>query len=97
MKSDPIIKTDNVLVRIMVLGPEATTGWHYHSGVGDFFVCLTGVIKLEVKKPHKVLTLHPGERAEVKATQVHKVTNIHSENSEYLLVQGVGMYDFVKV
>lgn len=97
MSNDPIIKTDNVLVRIMVLGKDSSTGWHYHSEVGDFFVCLNGVVKLEVKKPHKVIVLHPGERGEVKATQVHKVSNLHCANSEYLLVQGVGIYDFVKV
>jgi quercetin dioxygenase-like cupin family protein len=100
MSNEPIIKTNNVLVRIMVLGYDSTTDWHYHSRVGDFFVCLSGVIQLEAKNPDgtiETIILIPGQRAQVKPQQVHRVSNIHNEQSEYLLVQGVGEYDFVKV
>jgi quercetin dioxygenase-like cupin family protein len=97
MSNDPIIKTDNVLVRIMLLGKDSSTDWHYHSRVGDFFVCLIGKIKLETKNPDEVIILLPGQRAEVKPQQVHRVVNIHEEQSEYLLAQGVGEYDFIKV
>jgi quercetin dioxygenase-like cupin family protein len=97
MSNDPIIRTDNVLVRIMVLGKDSSTDWHYHSRVGDFFVCLSGAIKLETTNPDETMILLPGQRAEVKPQQVHRVSNIHNDQSEYLLVQGVGEYDFVKV
>ncbi|HJV64946.1 MAG TPA: hypothetical protein VJ550_04365 [Geomonas sp.] len=97
MSNEPIIKTDNVLVRIMVLGKDASTAWHYHSRVGDFFVCLTGIIQLETRNPDDLVVLLPGQRAQAKAQQVHRVTNINKGQSEYLLVQGVGEYDFVKV
>jgi quercetin dioxygenase-like cupin family protein len=95
--NDAIINTDTVLVRVMVLGSDSSTDWHYHSRVGDFFVCLRGVIKIETKDPDEIITLLPGQRAEVKPQQVHRVTNVHDEQSEYLLVQGIGEYDFIKV
>jgi quercetin dioxygenase-like cupin family protein len=97
MSNDPIIRTDNVLVRIMVLGKGSSTDWHSHSEVEDFFVCLTGAIQLETRSPDEIIVLLPGQRAEVKPQQVHRVLNIDTGQSEYLLVQGVGEYDFIKV
>ena len=91
-----IIKTDNVLVRIMELIKDASIDWHYHIEITDYFVCLNGGIKVETKNPDKVIILQPGQRAEVKPPQIHRVLNTHDEKSEYLLVQGVGVYDFIK-
>ena len=97
MSSQEIIKTDNVLMRIMELAEGASTDWHYHSEVSDYFVCLNGVVSVEAKNPNEVFFLHPGQRAEIKPPQVHRVINAFSDRSEYLLVQGVGSYDFIKV
>ncbi len=94
MNNQEVIRTDNVLVRIMTLKEGASTEWHYHTEVTDFFVCLTGRILVEVRNPVGVYILHPGQRSEVAACQVHRVLNAYKERSEYLLIQGVGRYDF---
>ena len=96
MGNREIIRTDNALVRIMELKKGASTDWHRHSEVADFFVCLTGAVQLETKKPDEKFLLNPGQRAEVRPQQIHRVVNLHSDTSEYLLVQGVGVYDFIK-
>ena len=97
MSNQDIIRTENVLVRIMVLEEGAYTEWHYHTEVNDFFVCLTGIIWVEAKEPVEVVILHPGQRTEIKAPQIHRVINVHKGLAEYLLVQGVGKYDFNKI
>ena len=94
MSNREVIRTDSVLVRIMVLKEGASTEWHYHTETKDFIVCLTGRILVEVRIPVEVYILHPGERAEIFACQVHRVVNVHKKISEYLLIQGVGAYDF---
>jgi len=33
MSNQDLIKTDNVLVRVMVPEKDASTEWHYHTGV----------------------------------------------------------------
>ena len=38
----------------------------------------------------------PGQRADVKPLQIHRVLNAYQDKSEYMLLQGVGVYDFVK-
>ena len=96
MKNREIVKTDNVLVREMVLEKDASTEWHHHSEVADYFVCLTGVVQVETQTPDTTFTLHPGQTAEVKPPQVHRVINVYDDRSVYLLVQGIGKYDFIK-
>ena len=96
MGNRDIIRTENVLVRIMELEGGSATEWHHHSEVADFFVCLTGAVQVETKGPDAKVLLHPGERTEVTAPRIHRVLNLESECSAYLLVQGVGAYDFVR-
>ena len=96
MGNREIIKTENVLVRVMELEKNAATEWHFHTEVADFFVCLKGVIQVETKDPDENTPLHPGQQAEVSPMKVHRVINMHDDKAEYLLVQGVGSYDFCK-
>ena len=96
MAGNEIIKTEKVLVRIMELEENGATDWHYHTEVTDFFVCLTGAVALETWSPAGTITLSPGQRAEVVAKTVHRVVNLSAGKAEYLLVQGVGTYDFCK-
>lgn len=97
MSSREIIKTENVLVRTMELEKDGSTEWHYHTEVADVFVCLQGAIRVETGDPDRKTLLIPGQQAEVDPKQVHRVINVSDEKAEYLLIQGVGTYDFVKV
>ena len=92
-----IIRTDNVLVRVMELAKDAATDWHYHTEVKDYFVCLTGAVRIETDTSAEPVVLLPGQQAEVNPPQAHRVINIHADKSEYLLVQGVGTYDFIRL
>ena len=97
MSTREIVKTENVSVRIMELEKDGATDWHFHTEVTDFFVCLTGAVQVERRSPAKLTILHPGQRAEVGPGEVHRVVNVSVVRAEYLLVQGVGTYDFCKV
>lgn len=96
MSNKDIIRTDEVLVREMVLNDGDATEWHFHSQVQDYFVCLEGKIRVEMKNPDCTHLLEPGQRTLVTPGQVHRVVNIAGRISKYLLVQGVGRYDFCK-
>jgi quercetin dioxygenase-like cupin family protein len=96
MSNREIIKTENVLVRIMELEKNTSTDWHFHSEVTDFFVCLKGTIQVETRDPEERISLYPGQQAQVNPRKVHRVVNIYHDSAEYLLVQGVGSYDFCK-
>ena len=97
MGSRELIKTGDVLVRTMELEKNGSTEWHFHSEVRDIFVCLEGAIQVETRGPDRKTLQNPGQRAEVGPGVVHRVINISDDRSEYLLIQGVGAYDFCKV
>ncbi len=90
-----ILKTRDVLVRILRLEPGSSTGLHQHSVVSDFVVCLSGEVVIETKDPEQSKVLRPGERYRIERMQIHCVKNTSVPTSEYLLVQGVGSYDFI--
>jgi quercetin dioxygenase-like cupin family protein len=95
MSNHDVLRTDNVLVRVMSLEQDTSTEWHHHTEVTDYFVCLSGVIKVETRDPDEHVVLLPGQRTEAKPLQVHRVSNLYQDTSEYLLLQGVGRYDFI--
>jgi mannose-6-phosphate isomerase-like protein (cupin superfamily) len=89
-----IIKTKDVRVRIIELGPYEQGKWHYHSEVIDNFFCLKGTILVCMKNRDEEIRLYPGEQGVVDQGRVHQVSNAGDGSAEYLLVQGVGSYDF---
>jgi len=91
-----ILRTADVLIREMELTEEAATEWHFHSEVNDYFVCLEGRVQVETKAPDSIKLLEPGQRCRVTPGLVHRVVNLARGTSRYLLVQGVGRYDFCK-
>jgi len=94
---EAIVKTDNVRVRIISLDPREIAEWHYHTEVTDDIFCLTGTIILRLKDPEEENKLVPGQRCQIKTGRVHRLENLENEEAAYLLVQGIGKYDFIVV
>jgi len=94
-KRETVAETAELSVKIFTLAPGERVPWHSHSRIDDIFFCLEGEIGVETRAPARKWLLRPGERCTVKARTEHLVTNGASGTSRYLLVQGVGKYDFV--
>ncbi len=50
---------------------------------------------MELREPPRKQRLHPGETLSIPPRVVHRSGNAADGISRYLLVQGVGRYDFV--
>lgn len=96
MADQVIMEVSDLKVRVMELTEGASTQWHHHTAVDDFFVCLSGTVQIESPDPKQAVVLHPGERTKITSCRIHRVVNLYQGRSEYLLVQGVGPYDFIK-
>jgi len=93
-----IIETDRVRVRIMGLAAGEELPFHYHTEVTDTFFCLEGTIIVAAQNPAESWQLGPGEHCKVVAQRPHSVANFTPDApARYLLVQGVGRYDFIPV
>ncbi len=89
-----IAKTNDLRVRIMMLEPRETSDWHYHTEVTDHIFCLQGTILVRMQAPEKEARLVPGARCLVEIRRVHQLENLEDFEVSYLLIQGIGKYDF---
>ena len=69
--------------------------WHYHSNVQDTFYVLKGNLKIFLQKPKEEVQLAPGETYSVPPRRPHLVTNGGESSATFLVLQGIGEYDFV--
>lgn len=84
-------------VQVLTLDPGQCVPWHFHNEVTDSFVCLDGPMVVETRAPRHEYRLAVGGRCAVPPKTAHYV---HGENDgpcRFLIVQGVGVYDFVPV
>ena len=95
-KISVIAKGANVLVREYVLGPGEFIPWHHHTEVIDHYYSLEGIVLIETRAPVGRRELNPGESATVTPLTAHHVSNSSGKPCRFLLIQGVGKYDFVK-
>lgn len=93
-ETEVLIKTDTIRVRIMVLAPREIADWHYHTQVTDHIFCLTGTIIVRMQNPETETRLAPGGRVLVETGRIHQLENCVDTEASYLLIQGVGKYDF---
>lgn len=95
-KISVIAKGADVLVREYVLGPGEFIPWHHHTQVTDHYYSLEGIVLIETRAPAARRELNPGESATVTPPTAHHVSNSSGKPCRFLLIQGVGQYDFVK-
>ena len=96
-KDKTIVQTEDVRVRQMFLGVGAEIPWHFHTEVVDTMYCLQGEMQVELDDPPEVTVLKVGEGCEISAGRRHRVSLVGNEPVSYLLIQGVGKYDFQKI
>ncbi len=89
-----LIKTDSVSVRIVELEAGGALPWHHHSEVADYIFALDGEIEIQLRSPDETVALTPGQRCTVSTGRVHRVVNMCQRKTKYLLIQGIGKYDF---
>lgn len=77
------------------IGPAQEVPWHYHTAVQDTFYVLEGRIRVQAREPEQEMVLAPGETFAVLARRPHRVTNAGAGSAVFLVLQGIGTYDFV--
>lgn len=77
------------------LSAKQKVPWHYHSNVADTFYVLEGSLRIFLQKPKQEVRLQPGETFTADARRPHLVTNGGKDAVTFLVLQGIGEYDFV--
>ena len=69
--------------------------WHYHNNIADTFYVLEGALRIFLQEPKQEVNLKPGDTFTAAARRPHLVTNGGSVPVTFLVLQGMGEYDFV--
>ena len=84
-------------VQVLTLAAGEAIPWHYHSEITDQMVCLEGPMVVETRAPRNTYELQPGGRCMVPPKTAHYVHGKDGGPCKFMIVQGVGIYDFVPV
>ena len=77
------------------LSPTQTVPWHFHTNISDTFYVVEGTMRLFLQKPKQEAILKPGDSFVAEAGRPHLVTNAGETSLTFLIMQGVGEYDYV--
>ena len=77
------------------ISPSQKVPWHYHSNIQDTFYVLRGKIRIFLRDPKEEVRLGPGEIFSVTPKRPHLVANGGDGSATFLVLQGIGEYDFV--
>ncbi len=77
------------------ISPTQTVPWHLHTNIDDTFYVVAGKIRLFIREPHENVRLAPGDSYRVKAGRPHLVTNDGDTSATFVVLQGIGEYDYV--
>jgi mannose-6-phosphate isomerase-like protein (cupin superfamily) len=77
------------------ISPKQKVPWHFQNNVRDTFYVLAGSIRVFLREPKEEVRLGPGESYTVEPRRPHLVVNGGDTSATFLVLQGIGEYDFV--
>ena len=96
-RRETVAETAALRVRLYTLAEGQEVPWHYHSRITDTFFCLEGTLSVETRAPGARHLLSVGESCAVPPKTAHRVTGRDGGRVRFLIVQGVGVYDFCPI
>jgi quercetin dioxygenase-like cupin family protein len=93
---EPVIKGSDVQARVFTLAPGEAIPWHYHRQSTDHYFVLEGVLSISTRGPDAMERSFPvGTSHKILPGTPHFVANGGSADCRFLLLQGVGAYDWI--
>jgi quercetin dioxygenase-like cupin family protein len=77
------------------LSPTQKVPWHFHNNVQDTFYVVEGTIQIYLRQPKEKVLLGRGQTFSVAPRRPHLVANAGDTSTVFLVLQGIGEYDFV--
>ena len=89
---ETVMEGEDMRAVVLTLDRGQTIPWHYHSTITDSFICLNGPMVVETRAPRNTFILSAGERCTVPPMTAH-----HVHGLQFMVLQGTGVYDNVRV
>ena len=91
---ETVVAGTDVQVRLFTLAPSETIPWHFHRDSSDHYFVLEGLLSISTRKSASTRTLSIGQTHKITPGTPHLIANSGEEDCRFLLVQGVGTYDW---
>jgi len=91
---EPVAVGTDIQVRVFTLADGDVIPWHYHSESTDHYFVLRGKLTIETRSPDHRHQLSVGEKHKILPGVPHRISNESTSECQFLLVQGVGQYDW---
>ncbi len=94
---EPVVADSDVRARIFTLASGETIPWHYHKKCTNYYFVLEGVLSITTREPEeKVKSIRAGSNDKIAPGTAHLIANGGATDCRFLLLQGVGDYDWIK-
>ncbi|MDB5034894.1 MAG: cupin protein [Chlorobi bacterium] len=77
------------------ISPTQSVPWHCHSNVQDTFYVIEGEIGILLREPDEEVRLGSGDTHSVPPGRPHRVVNAGEISATFLILQGIGDYDYI--
>jgi quercetin dioxygenase-like cupin family protein len=94
---EPIMTGSDVQARLFTLASGDTIPWHFHRVAADHYFILEGSLTIETRDPEEARTIGVGSDYRIVPGTAHLIANRSTADCRFLLLQGVGKYDWVKL
>jgi quercetin dioxygenase-like cupin family protein len=90
-----VAEAPNLRVRELALADGQCVPWHYHTNITDTFFCMEGPMLVCTRNPDQQHVLQAGGKLAVGPGTPHRVTGLNDSACRFMIVQGIGIYDYV--
>jgi quercetin dioxygenase-like cupin family protein len=92
---ETVVAGSDVRARIFTLAAGEAIPWHYHRESTDYYFVLEGVLTISSRTPEvKERNVPVGSSYKIAPGTPHLIANGGDTDCRFLLIQGVGAYDW---
>ena len=88
---------DGFRINELTISTSQKVPWHYHTHTRDTFYVLVGELTIYLREPKEMKHMCQGECYVVEPKRPHLVVNSGSDSATFLVLQGIGEYDYVPI
>lgn len=96
-RRETLAEVPGLRVRLLTLLEGQNVPWHYHNNITDTFFCRRGPMRILTRSPEASHTLCDGDMLAVSPGTPHFVEASSAAGCDFMIIQGVGEYDYVPV
>ena len=94
---EPVLTSSEVRARLFTLAPGDVIPWHYHREATDHYFILQGELTISTRLPEQSqrVTAGVGRNYRIPPGRPHLIANRSAADCQFLLLQGIGAFDWV--